>query len=128
MSDIYQEHILDHYSNPRNRGVIESADIYFRDSNPLCGDEIAAYALVDGKKIKKSSFLASGCAISQAAASMLSEEIEGKYVQNVEKMSASDVVSMLGIELSPTRLKCALLALKTLQAGIAIYRRKNGTT
>lgn len=136
MADIYQEHILDHYSNPRNRGIIDEPDIYFKDSNPLCGDEIAMYAKLakpgsgngggDSGVIEKAGFIARGCAISQAAASMLTERVEGKAVDEVYAMSANDVLDMLMIPVSHARMKCAVLALKTLQAGIAVYRKNAG--
>lgn len=132
MADIYQEHILDHYSNPRNRGVIESPDIYFKDSNPLCGDEIAIYAKIakpgsgNGGVIEKAGFIARGCAISQASASMLTERVEGKSVDEVYAMSANDVLDMLMIPVSHARMKCAMLALKALQAGISVHFKKSG--
>ncbi|MBI2575028.1 iron-sulfur cluster assembly scaffold protein [Candidatus Woesearchaeota archaeon] len=153
MADIYQEHILDHYSRPRNKGVIDSPDIYYKDSNPLCGDEIAMYAklakpgsdggnsgnrsdsggrsddggVMENRVIAKAGFIARGCAISQAAASMLTERVEGKSVEAVYAMSADDVLGMLMIPVSHARMKCAVLALKTLQAGIAVYFKTNKT-
>ncbi len=131
MADIYQEHILDHYSHPRNREVIDSPDIYYKDSNPLCGDEIAMYAKLakpgmENSVIAKASFIARGCAISQAAASMLTERVEGAALNEVYAMSANDVLGMLMIPVSHARMKCAVLALKTLQAGIAVYYKKAG--
>ncbi len=129
MSSIYQEHILDHYSSPRNKGVIENPDIYYKDSNPLCGDEIAIYAVLEGNIISKICFIARGCAISQAAASMLTESVKGKPVSYAYGLASDDIVGMLSIPLSPARLKCAVLAMKTLQAGIVLYRgKKNGAS
>ncbi len=124
MSNLYQEHILDHYSNPRNRRVIEKPDVYFRDNNPLCGDEIAIYASVKKGAIADASFIARGCAISQAAASMLTDAVKNKKLSEVAVMDSKDVIGMLMIPISHTRMKCAVLALKSLQAGIALYEAK----
>ena len=128
MNDIYKEHILDHYSNPRNRGVMEKPEIYFKDSNPLCGDELAMYAKLDKKTVKEASFIARGCAISLASASMLTEEVKGKNLEEIKAMTPDDMTNMLMIPISAARIKCAILALKTLQAGIAIYERKHDST
>ncbi len=120
---IYQEHIMDHYSNPRNNGVIENPDIYFRDTNPLCGDEIAMYAKVNDDRIERAGFQARGCAISQASASILTESIIGKALAHVYNMSSDEMLELLMIPISPARIKCAVLAMKTLQAGILVRAR-----
>jgi nitrogen fixation NifU-like protein len=117
MDDLYRENILDHYKHPRNRGTIESPDITYEDSNPLCGDRLRMDLKVKDGRIDQVRFSGTGCSISQAAASMLCEEIEGKTLEEAKKISRDDMLEMLGIELGPVRLKCGLLALKTLKAG-----------
>jgi len=116
--DMFRENILDHYRNPRNQGALEHPDITYEDANPLCGDKIRMDLNVRDGKIEAVRFSGQGCSISQAAASMLSERIEGQPVEEVRKLTRDDMLEMLGIELGPVRLKCALLALKTLKAGV----------
>ena len=117
MEDLYRENILDHYKNPRNRGTLDQPDITYEDANPLCGDRIRMDLKVKDGRIDQVRFSGTGCSISQAAASMLCEEIEGKTLEEAKKISRDDMLEMLGIELGPVRLKCGLLALKTLKAG-----------
>ena len=117
LDDLYRENILEHYKHPRNRGTLENPDISYEDANPLCGDRIRVDLNVKDGKIEKIRFSGHGCSISQAAASMLCEAVEGKSLEDVKKLSRDDVLEMLGIELGPVRLKCGLLALKTLKAG-----------
>ena len=116
--DIYRENILDHYKHPRNHGTLDQPDITYEDANPLCGDHIRMDLRVKDGKIAEVRFSGHGCSISQASASMLCERIEGQPVEEIKKLSRDDVLEMLGIELGPVRLKCALLALKTLKAGV----------
>jgi nitrogen fixation protein NifU and related proteins len=116
--DLYRQNILDHYQHPRNFGTLEHPDISAEDSNPLCGDEIRIDVKVRGGKIEDVRFTGKGCSISRAAASMLTEEIRGKTLEEVKRIGRDDVLEMLGIELGPVRLKCALLALKTLKMGV----------
>jgi nitrogen fixation NifU-like protein len=118
--DYYREYILDHYRNPRNYGKLDQPDVHAEDSNPLCGDQLAMDLLVDGDRIKEVRFQGRGCAISQAAASMLSEKIEGKTVQEVVALSKDDVLEDLGIAISPARTKCAFLSLRVLHRGLAM--------
>ncbi len=125
MTNIYQENILEHYYNPRNRREIKKPHVYYRETNPLCGDEIAIFAKLKKGVIVDVSFLARGCAISQASASMLTEAVMNKTLSYAMKMSGKDVMSLLNIPISPSRTKCALLALKALQAGIVVFN-KNG--
>jgi nitrogen fixation NifU-like protein len=116
--ELYRENILEHYQRPRNRGTLEHPDVTFEDANPLCGDRIRMdFAIRDGR-IAEVRFSGHGCAISQASASMLCERIEGQPLEEVKKVSRDDVLEMIGIELGPVRLKCALLALKTMKAGV----------
>ncbi len=118
MEDFYREYILDHYRNPRNRGVIESPDITYADSNPLCGDEIQIDLLVKDGAVDDVKFSGRGCAISQASVSMLTEMIEGKPIDEVKEITKEDVLELLGITLTPVRVKCALLGLKVLKSGV----------
>ena len=116
--DFFRQNILDHYQNPRNYGTLEHPDISAEDSNPLCGDEIRIDLRVKDGVIEDVRFSGKGCSISRAAASMLTEEIRGKTLEEVKRIGKDDVLEMLGIELGPVRLKCALLALKTLKVGV----------
>jgi nitrogen fixation NifU-like protein len=119
MDDMYREVILDHYKNPRNHGQLEPADISYEDDNPLCGDRIRIDIRLDeNKRVKEVAFSGQGCAISQASASMLTEEILGKSVEELKQIGKEDILELLGIELGPVRLKCALLSLKVLKAGV----------
>ncbi|HEY8551860.1 MAG TPA: SUF system NifU family Fe-S cluster assembly protein [Thermaerobacter sp.] len=121
-SDLYRENILDHYRNPRNRGTLPGAQIRHQDMNPLCGDEVRFEVRLDERgRVEAAAFDGRGCAISQASASMLTEAVHGKSLDEIKAMSKDDVLALLGIPLSPVRLKCALLALKVLQAGIHRY-------
>ncbi len=118
MEDFYREYILDHYRNPRNRGTIESPDISYEDSNPLCGDEIKIDLSVRDGLVEDVKFSGRGCAISQASVSMLTEMIEGKTLDEVKQISKEDILELIGIPLTPVRLKCALLGLKVLKGGV----------
>jgi len=116
---MYREVILDHYKNPRNKGTLDPADFSFEDDNPLCGDRIRIDVRVgEDNKVKEVAFSGQGCAISQASASMLTEHIIGKSLDEVKQLSKDDILELLGIELGPVRLKCALLSLKVLKAGV----------
>lgn len=117
LDDLYRENILEHYKHPRHRGTLEHPDISYEDANPLCGDRIRMDLKVKDGRIEQIRFSGVGCSISQAAASMLCEEVEGKTLEEAKQISRDDVLEMLGIELGPVRLKCGLLALKTLKAG-----------
>lgn len=118
LDDFYRQNILDHYQNPRNFGTLDHPDISAEDSNPLCGDKIRMDLIVKDGRVEDVRFTGVGCSISRAAASMLTEEIKGKTLEEVKRLSRDDVLELLGIELGPVRLKCALLALKTLKVGV----------
>ena len=119
MDDLYRETIIDHYKNPQYRGHLDPNDIHFEDDNPLCGDHIEVTLRVDADgKVADGRFDGKGCAISQASADLLIESIMGKPVEDVKKLSKQDVLDLLGIELGPVRLKCDLLSLKVLKAGV----------
>jgi nitrogen fixation NifU-like protein len=115
--ELYRENILDHFKHPRNHGTIENPDITYEDANPLCGDSIRIDIRVKDGRIEDIRFSGHGCSISQAAASMLCEKVQGMSLEDAKKLSRDDMLEMLGIELGPVRLKCGLLALKTLKAG-----------
>jgi len=119
MDDLYREIILDHYKNPRNRGTLDPNDFSYEDENPLCGDKIRIDVRLDeNQRVKEVAFVGRGCAISQASASMLTEEIMGKTLEEIKQIGKDDILEMLGgIQLGPTRIKCALLSLKVLKAG-----------
>lgn len=125
-ADIYREIILDYYRNPRNYGIIENADIFKHDSNPLCGDDIEIYVNIKDNKVSDVKFVGKGCAISQASASMLTELILDKDFEFVKKLSKETVLENLGLpDLGPARIKCALLSLKALKYGIYTYLSDN---
>lgn len=115
MDELYRDNILDHYKNPRNFGELEEHDLEFHDHNPLCGDELGVHIRVEDGKIADIRFHGHGCAISQAAASISSEELIGMPVDEIPGLPADWVIEQLGIDISPTRRKCALLSLKVLR-------------
>jgi nitrogen fixation protein NifU and related proteins len=115
MDDLYRDNILDHYKNPRNFGELDAHDLEFHDHNPLCGDELGVHIKVEDGKIADLRFHGHGCAISQAAASISSEELIGMPVDQVGDLSAEWVIEQLGIDISATRRKCALLSLKVMR-------------
>jgi nitrogen fixation protein NifU and related proteins len=113
----YREFILDHYKNPRNFGRIEGADISHEEYNPLCGDLVGMdFRIADGV-IEEVRFHGRGCAISQASASLMTERLQGMSLEEARRISKGDVLAELGIDISPARLKCALLTLKVLKVG-----------
>lgn len=118
MDDLYRELIIDRYKNPQFRGELDPHDITFEDENPLCGDQIRIDLRVDEDHlVKEAAFSGHGCAISQASADLLLESIIGKSLDEVKALTKDDLLDMLGLELGPVRLKCALLSLKVLKAG-----------
>ena len=119
MEDFYREVIVDRYKNPQYRGELDPHDITFEDENPLCGDHIRIDLVIDEDgKVSQAAFSGHGCAISQASADLLIESIIGKPIEEVKQLSRQNILDMLGIELGPVRLKCALLSLKVLKAGV----------
>jgi nitrogen fixation NifU-like protein len=115
MDDLYRDYILEHYRRPHNFGVLEDANAQHEGANPLCGDRITLQLRLSGGHIAGVGFTGRGCAISQASASLLTDELKGKSVDDAAKMTSHDILDLLGIEISPARLKCALLSLETMQ-------------
>ncbi len=120
---IYRENILDHFKSPRNFGTLENPDLKHRELNPVCGDQIEIQANVKEGKIEKIKFNGKGCAISQSSASMLTEKAKSMSLEKAKKITKEEIVEMLGIPISPTRLKCAILSLDTLKNAIMIYEK-----
>ena len=118
--DLYSEIVLDYFRNPRNKGPLPGADAASRDSNPLCGDELSVFLKLDASgRVAQARFDGSGCAISQACASMLCEAVEGKSLDEVRALDKDFVFKLLGGPVSVARVKCALLSLKVLK--LAVY-------
>jgi nitrogen fixation NifU-like protein len=122
-SDMYRQQILDHYKNPRNYGEMEDPTFSHVGENPSCGDTIRVDVQLeeDGETIEYVTFSGDGCAISQASASMLSDELRGKTLDDLAAMDTDDIVDMLGVDISPMRIKCAVLARQVAQDGAKIY-------
>jgi nitrogen fixation NifU-like protein len=116
MDDFYRDYILDHYRNPRNFGTLEKSDIEAEDLNPLCGDQIRIQLRVEDGVVEDVRFSGKGCAISQASASMLTETVKGMKLTDVAKLSKDAVLDNVGIGISPTRMKCAMLGLRVLRS------------
>jgi nitrogen fixation NifU-like protein len=112
---MYRDYILDHYKNPRNSGDLPGATNTYHDTNPLCGDEITMSLRIAGDRVEDIRFNGKGCAISQASASILTEQVKGKALEEVKVIDRQHVLENLGIPISPARVKCALLGLKALK-------------
>ncbi|MBI1729495.1 SUF system NifU family Fe-S cluster assembly protein [Candidatus Acetothermia bacterium] len=117
MSDLGMEILLDHYKDPRNFGHLDHPDIAHEEGNPSCGDQLRIEIRLNGDVIEEIRFNGKGCAVSQASASMLTEELKGKSLDFVKRMSKDQMLDLIGIEVNPMRLKCALLALKATKIG-----------
>ena len=124
LESLYREVILDHYKNPRGHGVIEDADAEAEGQNPLCGDEVSIYVVFgeDGETIDEVKFSGRGCAISQAATSMLMEMTKGRTAEDVAVLDKDELLAEIGVPLTPVRLKCAMLGLTTLK--VALHKAK----
>lgn len=121
---MYRENILDHYKNPHNHGEIKDAEIKFTENNPLCGDVLTVNLKLNNHKIGDVKFRGRGCAISQSAMSMLSDEINGKTLEEIKDIKREDIVRMLGIEIGVVRTKCATLGLVAIKNGIKEFEDK----
>jgi nitrogen fixation NifU-like protein len=117
-NSIYREIILEHYKNPTNRGTLDPADFTYQDVNPLCGDEIRIDVRVQDDHVSEIKFSGRGCAVSQASASILTEMVEGKSLAEVKAIGRDELLDEIGIPVSPARMKCAMLGLKVLKAGV----------
>ena len=124
LESLYREVILDHYKNPRGHGVIEGADAEAEGQNPLCGDEVSVYVKFagDGDTIEEVTFTGRGCAISQAATSMLTDLVAGRSAAEVSALPKEELLDEVGIPLTPVRLKCAILGLGVLK--VALHKAK----
>ena len=121
MDNLYRDFILEHYREPHNRGVLEPHDLHFADSNPTCGDDLSMTLRLDesGARIADVAFDGRGCAISQASASIMTDELRGMSLDEVRGMDPRGVVESLGVPIGPARLKCALLGYKVLQGAVS---------
>lgn len=124
MDELYREVLLEHYKNPHNKGAILKPDLHKEDSNPLCGDMIEVFARIKDHKIDKITFEGKGCVISQASASMLTDELKGKTLKEVQDMTREDLLDLIGLQLTPTRVKCAMLSLTAIKKAIIDYEAK----
>jgi len=118
MDDLYRDYILEHYRRPHNFGVLEDATTTQEGANPLCGDRITLQLKIEDGKVAGVGFTGRGCAISQASASLLTDELRGKTLEEAGALGRQDVLDLLGIDISPARLKCALLSLDTLHRAL----------
>ncbi len=120
--ELYREHILEHYKHPHNHGRLEQFDIDHKEFNPLCGDEIEMFVKFDkNKKVEKIGFVGKGCAISQSSASMLTDEAQGKTIEELQHLPKEKVFELLQIPINPVRVKCALLSWVALNRGVLLY-------
>jgi nitrogen fixation NifU-like protein len=120
MDELYRDFILDHFRNPRNAGALDNPDASFEDINPLCGDKVRMDLRIRDGVIEDVKFKGRGCAISQASTSLLTEEIKGKRIADIDRIGKDEVLANLGINISAARLKCALLGLKVLKQALAL--------
>ena len=129
MDDLYRDEILEHYRNPHNFGTLEEPTLVKEGSNPLCGDRITLMLTINADgTVEDVAFTGRGCAISQASASMLTDEIKGKSLTQVATTNRQDVLDNLGIEISPARMKCAMLSLETLRSAVSDRVAWQGST
>ena len=120
--ELYREHILDHYKNPRNKGALSDYSFKHKEYNPLCGDVLELFLRVDEKnRVAETGFEGHGCAINQASASLLTEYIKGKTIDELKTLTTQDILDMLGVPINDARMKCAMLSLKTLEQGLYAF-------
>ena len=118
MNDMYSQNIIEHYNEPSNFGRLKNHTHFARELNTLCGDEIEMFLNVENNVVKDIGFIGNGCAISQASCSMLTEDIKGKNLDEIRKLAKDDIINMLGIDISPVRLRCALISLSAVFSAI----------
>jgi nitrogen fixation protein NifU and related proteins len=116
--NIYAKELLDHYKNPRNFGELENADFITQEYNPSCGDRVQIFGKIRDGRVIDISFVGHGCVISLATASMLTESVRNKFIDDILKLDSNDILNLINIKLGPTRLKCALLSLYAIQSGV----------
>jgi nitrogen fixation NifU-like protein len=119
--DMYADIILEHYKHPQNHGTLDKYSVAHEEYNPLCGDKISMQLLIENDKIKDVRFIGKGCAISQAATSMLTDLVKGKSLEQIKKLNKDDVLELLGVDVNPARIKCAVIGLKTLKMSVYKY-------
>lgn len=124
-SEIYREIILEHYKSPSNAGIVENASVVSKDYNPVCGDVVEIQIKFDNGSIQDIKFQGSGCAISQSSVDILIDMVKNKDIQEVKELTSEEFLKRLDIELSPLRMKCALLGLKTLKTAVYVYLGNN---
>ena len=124
MDDLYAEEIIAHYEHPNNKGKIENASAQVHEYNPVCGDEITVYIKVEGDKLADIKFEGTGCAISIASASMMTEFMIGMKVEEAEKVRLEKLIEVIGINPGPARLKCATLSLRAIKEALFLYQHK----
>jgi len=122
---LYKEELMDHFRYPRNKKSLQNPDVFAGDDNPSCGDKVAVECKIKNNKIVEIGFNGSGCVISQATASMFYNLVLNKTIDEVLKFTKDDLLKLIGLELGPNRLKCALLSLDVLKTGLLDYRKKN---
>ena len=122
--DMYAEEIIAHYEKPHNKGEMKNPSVSMHEHNPLCGDDLTIYLKIDNGRIEDVRFSGSGCAISMASASMLTDFIKGKKLDDIDKMGLPTIIELLGIDPGPARLKCATLSLRTVKEASFLYQRK----
>ena len=123
--ELYSEIILDYYKNPRNKEALSNPTTQAKELNPLCGDKIEFFIITDkDNKIEKATYQGEGCAISQAATSMLTDHLKGKTLEELEKMDNQEIYDMLGVQISPGRVKCALLGLVAAKKASLLLKHK----
>jgi nitrogen fixation protein NifU and related proteins len=126
MLNLYQEELMDHYRYPRNHGQLPHPDFTSGQFNPSCGDKVAIQGCIEGQKLTQLAFEGAGCVISLATASMLTEQVKDKSLEDINKLDKDFILGMIGMSLGPTRLKCALLPLEALKTGIKNYQADKG--
>ena len=124
MMDFYVEELIDNYEHPHNKGKLEHANAEFHGQNPVCGDDLTLYLDIEDGVVKDVKFDGDGCSISVASASMLTDAIKGKRIEDIEKMGFEDLKKIIGIDPGPVRLHCATLSLKALKGAVFLYEHK----